>query len=162
MLEEAAPVKTAGLLLVAEAAVPVLEAEAPPAGMEPAGMEPAGMEAGGIPPAGMEAGGIPPAGMDAAGMEPTGFYRRCQRLYLSNKEIRRKVETYADSARAVGNGDGGGRLDGVDVVGNGGGVGTGGRGRADSGQAVEESMVRNRGLVKDVLDQTYAVTTSVV
>jgi hypothetical protein len=80
MLEEAAPVKTAGLLLVAEAAVPVLEAEAPPAGMEPAGMEPAGMEAGGIPPAGMEAGGIPPAGIEAAGMEPTGFYRRCQRL----------------------------------------------------------------------------------
>jgi hypothetical protein len=75
---------------------------------------------------------------------------------------KRRVGTYADSARAVGNGDGGSRLDGVDVVGNGGGVGTSGRGRADSGQAVEERIVRDRSLVKDVLDQTYAVTTSVV
>jgi hypothetical protein len=63
-------------------------------------------------------------------------------------EKQRKAETYADGARAVGNGDGGGRLDGVDVVGNGGGVGTGGSGRADSGQAIEESMVRNRGFVR--------------
>jgi hypothetical protein len=78
MLEEAAPVKTAGLLLVAEAAVPVLEAEAAPAGMEPAGMEAAGMEAG----------GIPPAGMEAAGMEPTGFCRSYQRLYLPSGEAK--------------------------------------------------------------------------
>jgi hypothetical protein len=97
MLEEAAPVKMAGLLLVAEAAVPVLEAEAPPAGMEPAGMEPAGLEAAGMeaggmeaPPAGMEAGGIPPAGMEAAGAVLTAFCRSCQRLYLSIEEIRGK------------------------------------------------------------------------
>jgi hypothetical protein len=68
---EAAPVKTAGLLAVAEAPVMLeavamdLEAEAAPAGMEAAGMEAAGMEA-----AGMEA-----AGMEAAGMEATGFCR---------------------------------------------------------------------------------------
>ena len=73
-----------------------------------------------------------------------------------------RAETYGQSARAVGDGDGGGRLDGVDVVGNGGGVDTaGGRGGADSGQAVEK-LVRNRGFVEDVCDQTYAVTTSVV
>lgn len=49
------------------------------------------------------------------------------------------LDRLGQSARAVGDGDGGGRLDGVDVVGNGGGVDTaGGRGRADSGQAVKK------------------------
>jgi hypothetical protein len=74
-----------------------------------------------------------------------------------------KAETYADGARAVGDSDGSGRLDGVDVVGNGGGVSTAsGSGRADSGQSVKENLIRNRSLVKDIRDETYAVTTSVV
>lgn len=55
------------------------------------------------------------------------------------------------SAGAVGDGDGGGRLDGVDVVGNGGGVDTAGsRGGADSGQAVEIYWSANRDFVEGV------------